>query len=100
MIALKSPPKRRQNRNYVSLSFSAHPTLETPLNRRATELGISRSEYVSKLIERDLIGSGLLDEQTWLNKMSAPPRVRREPEPAKAQAKPKPGRAVVKAKKK
>lgn len=74
---MKTLKKKKQARNYVSLSFSAHPTLEVPLNRRAVELGISRSEFVCKLIERDLIASGLLDEEKWLAKMSAPPRVTR-----------------------
>jgi hypothetical protein len=74
---MKTPTKKRPQRNYVSLSFSAHPSLEAPLNRRSMEMGISRSEFVCKLIERDLIASGLLDEAAWFAKMDAPPRVTR-----------------------
>jgi hypothetical protein len=83
----KEPPGSGRGRSYVSLSFSARPELEDPLNQRAGELGLNRSEYVCKLIERDLMNGGLIDEKHWHeNVTKAPPRVtrgRKRPAPSK-----------------
>lgn len=74
-------------RTYVSLSFSCPPELEDAINRRCTELGFhSRSDYLRKLFERDVIAAGLYDPANL--QRSVPPRIKRpqlssEPVPAK-----------------
>jgi hypothetical protein len=54
---------KKWNRTYLSLSFSAPPDLEKPMNDRAAAKGFrSRSEYLCKLVEDDLRKAGLLKE--------------------------------------
>jgi len=54
---------KKWNRTYLSLSFSAPPGLEGPMNARAAAKGFrSRSEYLCKLVEDDLRKAGLLTE--------------------------------------
>jgi hypothetical protein len=54
---------KRWNRSYLSLSFSAPPDLEKPMNERAISKGFrSRSEYLCDLVEQDLRKAGLLKE--------------------------------------
>ena len=66
-----NPPKssaakesaKKWNRTYLSLSFSAPPDLEGPMNDRAAAKGYrSRSEYLCDLVEEDLRKAGLLKE--------------------------------------
>jgi len=52
---------KKWNRTYLSLSFSAPPDLEGPMNDRAVAKGYrSRSEYLCDLVEEDLRKAGLL----------------------------------------
>jgi hypothetical protein len=52
---------KKWNRTYLSLSFSAPPDLEGPMNARAAAKGYhSRSEYLCDLVEEDLRKAGLL----------------------------------------
>ena len=54
---------KKWNRTYLSLSFSAPPDLEKPMNDRAAAKGFrSRSEYLCALVEEDLRKAGLLKE--------------------------------------
>jgi hypothetical protein len=54
---------KKWNRTYLSLSFSAPPELEKPMNDRAAAKGFrSRSEYLCTLVEDDLRKAGLLKE--------------------------------------
>jgi hypothetical protein len=63
-------------RTYVSLSFSCPPEMESAINKRCVDLGLdSRSDYLRRLFERDLISVGLYDPRDI--KRDAPPRVRR-----------------------
>jgi hypothetical protein len=55
---------KKWNRTYLSLSFSAPPDLEGPMNNRAAAKGYrSRSEYLCDLVEDDLRKAGLLKGQ-------------------------------------
>lgn len=72
--------KKDAARLYVSLSFSCPPEMEAAINRRTVELGFhSRSDYLRRLFERDLIAVGLYDPGDIGR--SAPPRVRRGRQP-------------------
>jgi hypothetical protein len=63
--------KKEWNRTYLSLSFSAPPEMEKPMNDRASSLGYrSRSEYICDLIEADLKKSGLLKAPVARPKLS------------------------------
>lgn len=69
-------PKKPAGRTYVSLSFSCPPEMEAAINRRCVELGLdSRSDYLRRLFERDLISVGLYDPRDI--KRDAPPRIKR-----------------------
>jgi hypothetical protein len=63
--ALSAPAQtaKKWHRTYLSLSFSAPPDLEKPMNDRAAAKGFrSRSEYLCALVEEDLRKAGLLKE--------------------------------------
>ena len=63
-------------RTYVSLSFSCPPELEDAINRRTVDLGFhSRSDYLRRLFERDLVAAGLYDPANL--QRSGPPRIKR-----------------------
>jgi len=68
--------KKTTGRTYVSLSFSCPPEMEIAINRRCVELGLdSRSDYLRRLFERDLIAVGLYNPRDIGR--DAPPRIRR-----------------------
>jgi len=67
--------KKQQGRTYVSLSFSIPPEGEEPINRRAAELGLSRSQYLWRLAQRDLYEANFFKPE--VPGRSAPPRIRR-----------------------
>jgi hypothetical protein len=72
--------KKDSTRTYVSLSFSCPPEMEQAINRRTVDLGFhSRSDYLRKLFERDLIASGLFDPRNPPGQV--PPRIRRGRQP-------------------
>jgi len=72
--------KKTPGRTYVSLSFSCPPEMEEAINRRTVELGLdSRSDYLRRLFERDLMAVGLYDPRDITR--SAPPRIRRGRKP-------------------
>jgi len=62
-------------RVYIALSFSVPPELEAPMNQRAAELGMSRSQYLCRLVQTDLHAANLLDPLKL--KPAAPPRIKR-----------------------
>jgi len=65
-------------RTYVSLSFSIPPEGEEPINARAANLGMSRSQYIWQLCQKDLYASSLLTPILGVpSQNSAPPRIRR-----------------------
>jgi hypothetical protein len=68
--------KKDPDRTYVSLSFSCPPSMETDMNRQAAKLRMSRSEYLRRLIERDLYQAGFLSPMQQ-QALEAPPRIRR-----------------------
>jgi hypothetical protein len=68
----KKPVK---GRTYVSLSFSIPPEGEEPINQRAAQLGLSRSQYIWNLAQRDLYMSNLLPVAAKAR--DVPPRIRR-----------------------
>ena len=71
---------RKNGRTYVSLSFSCPPEMEAAINRRCVELGLdSRSDYLRRLFERDLMAVGLYDPRDIGRQ--APPRIRRGKQP-------------------
>jgi hypothetical protein len=62
-ISAPAESAKKWNRTYLSLSFSAPPDLEKPMNDRAAAKGFrSRSEYLCQLVEDDLRKAGLLKE--------------------------------------
>jgi hypothetical protein len=63
------------NKEYVSLSFSCPPEMEDPLNGRAADLRLTRSEYLRRLVIRDLSAANLLDPEELA--LDAPPRIKR-----------------------
>jgi hypothetical protein len=72
--------KKTAGRTYVSLSFSCPPEMEAAINRRCVELGLdSRSDYLRRLFERDLIAVGLYNPRDIGR--DAPPRIRRGRQP-------------------
>ncbi len=72
--------KKNAGRTYVSLSFSCPPEMEAAINRRCVELGLdSRSDYLRRLFERDLMAVGLYDPRDIGRQ--APPRIRRGKKP-------------------
>lgn len=75
--------KKIVGRTYVSLSFSCPPEMEAAINRRCVELGLdSRSDYLRRLFERDLISVGLYNRRD-IERAAAPPRIRRGRQPKK-----------------
>jgi len=62
-------------RTYVSLSFSIPPHGEEPINQAAAELGMSRSQYIWNLCQKDLYMRNLLPPAAKLPDI--PPRIRR-----------------------
>jgi hypothetical protein len=72
--------KKTEDRTYVSLSFSCPPATELAINRRAAKLGMSRSEYLRRLFERDLYQAGLLNPLDTEG-LDAPPRIKRNRKP-------------------
>ena len=72
--------KKPASRTYVSLSFSCPPEMEVAINRRTVELGLhSRSDYLRRLFERDIIAAGLYSPQSPVRQ--APPRIKRGRQP-------------------
>jgi hypothetical protein len=72
--------KKDSTRTYVSLSFSCPPEMEQAINRRTVELGFhSRSDYLRRLFERDVVAAGLYDPENLSR--DAPPRIRRGRQP-------------------
>ena len=63
------------NKTYVSLSFSCPPEMEDPLNKRAAELRLTRSEYLRRLVIRDLSAANLMDPEEM--SLDVPPRITR-----------------------
>jgi len=68
--------KKVKGRTYVSLSFSIPPEGEEPINQRAAELGMSRSQYLWRLAQADLQARNFL-KPAALN-LNAPPRIKRK----------------------
>jgi hypothetical protein len=63
VLSAPAASAKKWNRTYLSLSFSAPPDLEGPMNDRAAAKGYrSRSEYLCALVEEDLRKAGLLKE--------------------------------------
>jgi hypothetical protein len=74
--------KKIAGRTYSSLSFSCPREMEHAINRRVVELGFhSRSDYLRKLFERDLVAAGLYDPKNLASE--APPRIKRGQKPKK-----------------
>jgi len=69
--------KKVKGRTYVSLSFSIPPEGEEPINQRAAELGMSRSQYLWTLAQKDLYASNMLKPFWAVATQSVPPRIRR-----------------------
>jgi len=69
----KKPVK---GRTYVSLSFSIPPEGEEPINQAAAELGMSRSQYLWNLAQKDLYMRNLL-KPVAAQAPNVPPRIRR-----------------------
>jgi hypothetical protein len=63
------------NKTYVSLSFSCPPDMEDPINSRAADLRLTRSEYLRRLVIRDLNAADLLSPGEM--DLDAPPRIKR-----------------------
>jgi hypothetical protein len=64
--APKAPPESRM----TTISISAPPEMRDQIDARAIEMGLSRSQYVVKLMLRDLVKAGLINEEEWFEKMA------------------------------
>lgn len=51
---------RQPGRTTISLSFSVPPEMEPLINARAAQLRLTRSEYIRRVVEQDLLGCGLV----------------------------------------
>jgi hypothetical protein len=73
----KKHPKKGQSKRYTTtISISVQPGLPDLIDARVMELGLNRSEYVVKLILRDMIEDGLISEKEWFEKLAARKRKR------------------------
>jgi hypothetical protein len=67
-----------QQKNFISLSFTAPSELEEPMNRAAAARGMNRSQYISWLVQQDIHAlqrMPLASGESFLPKI--PPRIRR-----------------------
>lgn len=59
----KTPPSTKpESRTAVTISISVKPEMPEKINQRIRDLGISRSLYIAKLMARDLVEAGLIEE--------------------------------------
>jgi len=65
----------REDGYYDSISFSVPPDLEILINKRSSDLGFNRSEYIRRLVEYDMYTSKIVGEGALAK--DAPPRIRR-----------------------
>lgn len=77
--------KPQKPRNYQSISISVPPELELPINVRAAQLRMSRSQYLSWLAEQDINRQGLPinPNAPEIAGGKVPPRIRRGRKPQK-----------------
>jgi hypothetical protein len=62
----KTPPESRM----TTITICAPPDMRDQIDARAIEMGLSRSQYVVKLLLRDLVKAGLINEEEWFAKMA------------------------------
>lgn len=77
--------KPQKPRNYQSISISVPPELEQPMNVMAAQLRMSRSQFVSWLVEQYANGQGvpINPDAPEIAGGKVPPRIRRGRKPQK-----------------